>query len=326
MADPAVGALSKVVLDFETAWGTAKGSPDGKQVGVLQSSIVATQELITNTSITGTLNRYAPAFGKKSASGNFNFIPNITMLPFWTKLICGNLTTTGGSDPYTHVSKFSTNGPASATIETLYNINYGTLRYSLASGARVARMSVPVEPVGFLTLNNEMAAKDVAIGSSAYDGTATDWYTGTPLDHLQLAAADVKIGGSAVTYINKGTINFDTHLFTDDYRVGADGTRGSLVGGLVEISGNVTLCLDNVAVLTLITAGTATSLSFKWTTATNRTFTIDLDEVYIQKTGPTLENDGPVMVDCQFMAVWDSSAATSCTFTTVNDQAGTAYA
>ena len=324
MADPAFGAKSVVTLDFESSWGTAKGSPAAKKIAVLTNGITGTQELIENPTMRGDFNSSDAINGKKAASGALTMIPNVDVLPFFVKLLTGGLTTTGAADPYSHVGKITNVTPLSAVLETSWDIG-GTARYSLASGLRISKWSIPFAADNFLQMSVDMMGKDVVVGTTSYGAAGVDWSTGSPLEHLQLASADVKVGGSAVAYVVSGQIDLDTGLYGDDYRVGGGGARGSLVPGRHKVSGNLKLALDSTSVMTLITGGAASSLELTWTAGTNRTFNVKVPRIVIQKTQPILQGDGPIFCDCQFRGSYDGTALSSIVYTIGNGTAGTVY-
>lgn len=341
MSDPAFGQLSKVVVDYESGWNTAKGVPAGFRIAVEQSTLSPAQALIANTSIRGDFNTSDPAFDKKSASGNIVMNVDATSFPWFTKMFCGNLTEadwTGtaysgassgysgisGVDSESHTSLISTDVPLSGIIETSYNIPAGT-KYSKAVGCRISKFSFPIDPTGFLKATYEFMAADVVTGDVAYNATPTDWTGGTPLDHLTLASTAVKIGGNPVAYIAKGTFNLDCGLDGNDYRVGAGGTRGSLVPTTYKLTGTLTLVLDSAAVLSLVSAGTPTSLEFTWETDANDYIKVLVPRVFISKSGPTLKGPGPVQFDCNWTAAYDTSTASMLMITTANKTHNSVY-
>lgn len=326
MADPALGGNAVVTVDFESAWGTAKVTPVGRKIAVTSCGIVPTQALIDNPNIRGDFNPTDPATGRKAAQGPLALVPTLEIIPFFQKLLTGTLVKAGAADPWTATSKLGNTMPLSAIVETDFNIG-GTHRYALASGVRINSWTIPISFEGFLAMNLDLMAKDVAIGSSAYDTPLVDWADSTPLDHMQLAAADVKLGGSAVAYIRGGQVQISANLDGEDYRVGGAGVRGSLVPRRHTISGNLDLAVDSVAVVTLLGAGTATSLSFKWTTGSNRTWELILPRVFMEKTGPSLQSDGIVTVNVNFRAVYDPTAVTAVTMiATLGTDPDTEYA
>ena len=326
MSDPAIGTFSTVVVDYEQSWGTAKVTPAGFKVPVQSCAITPAQSLISNPTIRGDFNVSDPALGPISASGSLVKVAEGLSMPWFQKLLCGNLTSAGTTN-YTHSSIISTDMPKSAIVETLFNIG-GTLKYSTASGVRINSLSIPIDSTGFLTTSYDLMAKTVVPnGASAYSATPTDWTSATgssPIDHLQLATAAVMINASPVGYITKGNLSIAANLNGNDYRVGAGGARGSLVPGKYKVSGSLDLALDSVAVLTLITAGTPVALSFKWGT-TNNYFMVEVPRAFLQKTGPTLTGDGAVMVTVQFEAAYDATTLSMLKLTTGNQTAGTVY-
>lgn len=316
MADPALGGNAVVMVDFESAWGTAKETPAGKTIALQSNGLVPTQALIDNPNIRGDFNPTDPALGRKAAQGTMALVPTLEILPFLQKLLTGTLVKGGTADPFTATSKLGSTMPLSAIVETDFDIG-GTHRYALASGVRINSWTIPINFEGFLSMNLDLMAKDVVIGSSAYDAEpASDWSDSSPLDHMQLATADVKLGGAAVAYIRSGQVQINANLNGDDYRVGGAGARASLVPRRHTISGNLDLAVDSVPVVTLLGAGTATSLSFKWTTASNRTWELTLPRVFLEKTGPSLQSDDLVTVNVNFRAVYDPTAETAVTMVT----------
>lgn len=325
MADPAFGAKSSVVVDFEQSWGVEKGVPDGKKIGVVSNTLNGSQELIDNPTIRGDFNSVDPFNGRKAAAGDLVIVPTLEVLPFLSKWLTGTLVETGAASDYVLTSKLGTTTPPSAIVETSFDIG-GTARYTKGSGVRVGRVSIPFAVDGPLQLTLGLMGKDVTVETAAYDASATDWSDSSVMENLLLAAADVKVGGSAVGYLQSGQIDIDSALFGDDYRVGGGGSRGSLVPGRYRISGNARIVVDNTTVLTLLSAGTASSLSLKWAVSAVRYFLITLPRVFWQKTTPPLANDGPVVIDAQFRAVYNTGDSTSLIMATGTDQQATAYA
>jgi hypothetical protein len=302
------------------------GAYNAHQIGVVQETILPTQDLLDNPTLRGDFNAPDPTFGKKAAAGSLIVIPNQQLLPLFFRQIVGEQgEVTTGAGPYTHTAKLGAYLPLSFKIEKQMNIG-GSMRYMLAKGARINQMTIPLDSVGLTQWSLDMMAADVAVNTTSLFTTSTDWRSlGTPQDFLQFAAADVKIGGSAVAYIKKGSIQIGLNLAADDYRAGAGGARGSLTPQQAKISGTLTLVLDSTAVLTLLTAGTASALSLKWTMGGGHSFELDLDRIFIMKTAAAIKDGGPVEVDATFRGVYDVTNVTSFRAIIINDQVLTAY-
>jgi len=239
-----------------------------RQIPVLKNDISATQDLTDNASIRGDFNENDPFNEKKKGGGAISLIPNAQTLPLLMKMYFGNLTSVVNATPglpTVHSAKILNNIPYSAIIESLFAIPAAT-RYGLATGMRINKMSIPIQPTGPLQLNLDMLGKDETYGSSTIDATPKDWRSiSAPIDHTMLLAADLLQGGVAIGAIGSGNIDFDAKLSADDYRAGGSAARGSLVPGRNSVSGSLDLLLESAAILTLLTGGSFTSLSLKWT-------------------------------------------------------------
>lgn len=329
MADPGLGSLSNVLIDFENGWGVDKTVPTGRKISVVSETIVPAQDQIDNPSIRGDFNYGDPINGPKKADGSLVHVPTLTTAPWFAQLLSGasGFATVGAADPWVHTAKPGTSMPHSAIIEKSITAG-GATKFSKTTGARINNWKIPIEPSGILQWSFDIMGKDnVPNGAAAYDSDATiDWRAGSPLEHLLLTAALVKMGGSAVGFIKKGEISIAANLKGDDYRAGGGGVRSSLVPGKMAVTGTLDFVVDNVTILATLLAGTPTSLDFTWTQGTGDTLQIALPRVFLQKTGWQLQNDGPIEINgVTFKAVYDGTALSQIVFTITNDQAGTVY-
>lgn len=307
---------------------TLLGVLNTKQIAVIAETLTPAQELLQNNGLRGDFNAQDPFNGKKSAAGQLVLIPNQQIAALLLKAAVGgsiqNVVT--GAGPYTHTAKLGALTPLSFVIEKQFNVA-GNLRYQRTVGARINKITIPIDATNGTQWTVDFMASDVQANTTPYNAAAAvDWRSlGVPMDYTQLAAADVKLGGASVAYIKKGSIDINFGLDGTDYRVGGGATRGSAVPStFTMITGTLTLTTDNTAMLAVITAGTATSLGFKWTMGAG-SFELDLDRVFIQKNGPTIANGGVVDVVCQFRCAYDVTNATSLRTITINDQPATNY-
>lgn len=325
MADPALGTNSVVAIDFEQTWGTEKGSKKGRKLSVLKNSMTGTRDQIENPSMGGDYNPLDAISGLQQAGGQLVLIPTVVNFAFLAEWFCGNRTTTGVADPYTHVSKLSTDTQKSCVLETDINVG-GTHKFIKANGVRINKWTIPIQPAGFCQSTIDLLAKSVAVGDTAYDAALDDWALDSPLEYMQLAAADLQVDGVAVGYIAGGSIELSANLHGDDRRVAQDGARGSLVPKRHTIGGTLDIVLDDAAIITLLAGGAVHALQLKFTVGTNRTVLLELPRIKMPITQPTLENDGPIQLSVPFKAAKDSVTGTSIRFTTVNDKAAADYA
>lgn len=326
MADPAVGLFSTFVLDFENGWGTEKGTPAGFQMAFRPGSgLKANQGRAENDTFRGDYNRNDSFLDKIAASGKLSLYPTVKILPWFMKWQGGTLTTTGASDPYNHSIKTGSTAPLSAVIQ--HSINLSTTEYWKFSGCRIQSWTIPIQPTGGIALDLAVEGKTGSVGTTNYNASPTDWRTGTPLDHLMLAAADVTVDGSAFGSIASGSITIDNKLFTDDYRAGGAGTRGSLVPGeSQDVKVSLRLAIDSSAIRTLVQQDTPLALIVKYIAQASPShfWQIKVPRLFISNTSPIPEK-GPCMVDVEGMAAYDTTLATQIHQIVQNDQAGAVY-
>lgn len=327
MAEPAYGLKSWVLFDFESSFATEKGTPAGYFLSVIKNTLHQEQALIPNNSLRSDFNRNDSADGDGIVQGDLVIIPTVDTLPLFFRLLCGNLTTTGSADPWAHAAKISTNGPLSGVFETKVNMD-GTIRYAKSNGVRINRMSFGTGATGFLELTLGLIGKTTTVGSTSYNASATDWRAqGTPLDALKIAAADTKVGGSAVTYVGNVGFDIDAGLATDDRRVGQGAYLQSLIPGPHGVTGTIDVVLESTGALTFGTGGAFSSLDLTWTaTAASRLFRFNLGRIKAQANGPMLEGPGRMRIPVRYEASYYSTDSTAMTATITNGQAAAVYA
>lgn len=181
-ARSALGANSRVVLDFETAWGTAKGSPDGKSVAFRSPPSGAAQELIDNPALREDLNPIDP-FGKKSASGSLVIVPTLAVMPFLCEVDHGRACFPRRAPRTRSRLKAQRHDARRHVVETKIDVG-GTLRYVKGVGVRVNRLSIYVS-FGLNTISLDVLAKSGGDDRVRFDAPL-DWASGAPLDNMSL--------------------------------------------------------------------------------------------------------------------------------------------
>jgi hypothetical protein len=323
MADPAIPQQSIHVVDLESSWGVEKGGPAGFKIAPRPNvGVKRAVGLIANDSIRADFNANEPVFDVFKPDGRLVMVASDTETPYWAEIFCGNRTTTGAGDPYTHVSKITAAGPKSFVLDQFWNLD--TDKYAKSNGTRISSWGIDFSAAGLLTFDFGLAAKSVTIGGSTYSAAPTDWTANSPLDHLKLSGA-VSIGGGAVTYVRSGRINFNPNLTMDDYAAGGAGVRASLVPGIHEVTGELVIRIDSATAFTLLQSSTATSLALTWTRTTNRSFAISLGNVFIEQTSPVIDGAGAVYATVAFRAAYKAADSSQAILTTVNGTAGTIY-
>lgn len=330
MPEPGVGIATPLNVAFEdatafTGWGTLPGTPKWYTVPTLPGRKGSgNRPPIKNELMSGDPNRRDSVLGRKTSGGDMSFYPAIKSAPWLTKWILGSLATTGTGDPYTHTGKITNSPSALPSAQLEDTIDLATDQYKIVTGARVASANMKFTVDGFLQWDVSYKGKDVDLAAAAVSATPTDWTSDSFLDHSQIAAADVKVNGSACTVLQEVDVTIE-HELTEVYAIGQGSLPSGLVRGFANVSGSCKFLFTDTTYYDLAVAGTYTSVDITWTYAANRTLRLYLPRIRFEVNEPDITKE-ELSLTLRFEAAKDGTAATSCQIVVVNDQAGTVYA
>jgi len=324
MSEPANGNNTVILLARETVWGVENASPAPFQLLIeAGGGVIGDQTLIANELLGADPNPRDAVVGKQSASGDFVFYPNVKSAPYLAEFMLGTRNTTG-SGTYTHKSKLVAGSMPSWTTDE--KLDMSTPKYLRGLGFRVDKATVEFASEGFLKWKCAMLGKGTTWQAAQLAGTPVDATSGAGLeffDNLMLAAADVKLNGSAIAQIVSGSIEINHNHFPDHYVAGGGGVRRSLPRRRATVNGKISTFLEDDTVHALAVAGTYVALDLKWT-HDSTTIQILVPRVRLKVTDPKIAN-GPLQMDFEFMGSKDTSEATAVEIITVNTIAGTVY-
>lgn len=323
MADPLVGSRAIVLMDFEASLGVLKGTTTPKKMAIVSETLDGTQKLIQNPSIRPDGNRPDPVSGNIAAQGQLTVISTLDAAPWFLKLFCHGITTTGASDPYSHTAKW--NITSSTFHSSVIEIQFAASIYKKLLGCRIKKIGMKFMSEGFIQWTIDYIALSATYTTSTVlPGTVTDWTGSIPFHNLQLAAADCKLGGSAVTYISELEIEPNVNIQENDYRMGQSGARSGLAVGAMDLKAKLKLPIEGATQLTLLQSSSTTSVDITFTAETNHTMRIYLPRVTIQKTLPNVDTDMGLFRDVEVIGSYDNTATTQ--FQVVVANAVAAYA
>lgn len=225
-----------------------------------------------------------------------------------------------GTAPYTHTFKVGT--LPSFTYEKGFP-DLGTPKYFQYSGSRVNSIGMNFPDEGFITCNLDIVSSLETIAGTSMSPTYTSSYPVKPFDGLEMLAADIKVGGSAVAYLTNLSIRVDNNLSRDLYILGGLGIRKGLPAGVVRVTGTCTAFLDDttgadtVALLSAIANNTETSIDIKLTRGTglggvdNESIQFKMDELTFRRTAPQISGPTGIMIPLAFTAYYDNDADAS---------------
>jgi hypothetical protein len=313
-----------MLVDFESALGTVKGTPAPRKITYVSESVSGTQNLIRNQSIRADGNRPAPVNGNITAGGQIQVVADIDSVGWWLKLLNHSVSSSGASDPYTHTYKWDI---SAVTFRSAFlDLQLGTSRYKTLNGMRIKKFGVKFMSEGFLLLTIDVVGLNCATTTSAtLTGTPTDWTASTPLHMLQIAAADLLIDGVAKTTAGGNAdclaeleIDPSINITENDYRIGASGARSGLAVGAMDLGVKLKMAVEGTTQFTFMQSTTSHDVTLKFTAAANRTLQLNVPAFYVQKTLPMVQNDMGMFVDIEGMAAYDATAATQLKWVLVN--------
>jgi hypothetical protein len=201
-----------------------------------------------------------------------------------------------------------------------------TPKYFQYTGCKANRMDMQINSDGIIDCSYGIIGSTLTVAANSFSKSGSD-QDGFDLDFehrafesFELAAADVKVGGSAVAYIDNIKFSIENNLDGGVYVVGGAGTRQSLPAGLVRVSGMIT-CLfgdtagaDSMSLITDIIAATEKSidLTFKRGNGAggvdNESLQIVFNEILFARNSPIVRGATGLKVDLNFDAFYEDNA------------------
>jgi len=296
----AKGSLVKIQVDFETTFATDPGVPNGRLIAFNSCSIKQSAGVIIPATITGDRKATQPSRGNISIDGDLVIPLDSTPFLLMTKGLLGAPVTTGGGDPYTHTFKVGTSIP-SMVIEKMFT---DIVQYEKFNGCKVSAMKLTFGGDGELVSTFTIVGAKGAYSGTSYDSTPTSLGA---LDRLSNFQGVLKEGGSVISTVLGGEINFDNGLDTSQYCVGNNGARGDIPEGTTKVSGKITALFTDLALITKALNATETSLELTFTSGTH-SLAIKVPELYYQRTSPEVPNALGLTLDLAFDGFYNNDA------------------
>jgi len=192
------------------------------------------------------------------------------------------------------------------TAETKFDL--ATDEYKALLGGTADTLGVEVSPEGFLMATVGLAGKKTTVGTSPFDAAPGDYTADTPFHHLQIAAADMNFNSADAATITAIKFNIDNRLRKQIYTVGNSGYRYAITRGRQAVTGSITVLFEDLTHYTLASASTFTSVDLKWTSGTS-SLKFEVPRILLKQKDPVAKDDGPIMIDYEFVASKDATVA-----------------
>ena len=297
----ATGSRKQVAFIVESAFGVTPGTPQTQLIEYVDFKGSLNTPLLTDPSISGNRQVGFARRGNESVqgdlevvmcAGNFDSFVEAAFQGTWA----------------TNVLKLGTT-QRSFAIEEGYN---DLVQYHTFNGCVFDTMSMDV------TVDKLVSTKFSFIGAteSAFSGTSID-VTPTAVavkPKFYHVGGTFKEGGSAVAYLSAINWSLKNNASASN-ALGASGVR-AITSGKVEVSGKVTALFEDVVAYNKFKNNTDTILEYTLTDGTN-SHTYLFPKVKYVKGMITGSGEGPLVVELDFTAVYDTTTGSTLQVTRV---------
>lgn len=281
-------------MDYESAFGTNPTTTAGKKLPFNALEVTGSQNLIDPATITGTRNPVEPGKGNLAVDGNITVPMDLDAIGYWLKAIFGAPTTTGASAPYTHVFKVGNVQPSFVLEKGFTDI----AQYFRYNGCKVSTFKVSFGGDGELTAQMDVMGAKETISSSEYDSTP-DEIVSNRLNNFQ---ASLKEGGVAIATATTGEMNLDMGLDGDQYTIGANGSRGDIPEGILNVTGTLKTLFQDATLINKGANNTKSSLEIAFTKSASESLTFEYPEIIYERKTPTISGPAGVVAELSWRA------------------------
>lgn len=309
----ATGALSKLVLGFETTFKTP--ATEGFVIPMNSSGLKGSRNSNTPATITGNINPVEPFDGNMSVAGSIA-VP-VDSIAFWylLKAAFGDPTTIG-TDPYEHEFKAGNTRP-SLTIEHQF-LNLAVAKYFRYVGCKVNSLSFSAGDDGELIANFDIVGTSESIETSPFDASPTT----LGFARLKNNQLTLKEGGSTISNAKLADCSISFNCDTSQYVIGGGGVLGAIPEGVMTISGNLNALFEDTVLLQKAIDSTESSLEMTFEASAFSKLVIKFPEVKYTRNSPGIDGPQGIAIALPFGAYYtDASEETSVVATLTNSEA-----
>lgn len=305
MADRAVGAKGRIVVDEETTYGSDPGAPDGRRVSILTASPGAEQELMADATLRGNRNPVQPIQGNVNVPGAITANLDETSAAILLKHALGQVATTGAGDPFNHVITIG-DLPIGLVVEKGFT---DITQFHKYNGVKVSSLELSVTPEGFVEMTVNLVGQKETRSGTPYDATVTEF----AYKAFTSFQASLDEGGSPLGIVTNFNFSLSNELDEDGFAIDGNNFRRDLCEGDALVTGSIETFFIDDTLLQKAEDGDETSL--KITLDKNvtpaRTCEIFIPELILARGNAELAGPKGIKVTHDFTAYFDDSAEAS---------------
>lgn len=196
----------------------------------------------------------------------------------------------------------------SFTIERTFQDITQFMRYT---GCEVNTLSISIAPNSMVGVSFGLVGKDQAIAQTAI--ALSTYSTLTNTCQFDSFTATITEGGVAIALVTEMEVTLENGI-EPRFVVGSATTLRPSIGRC-NVTGSITVYLEDQAMLTKFQNETESSLSVTLTDPVGKTFKIEIPKLKYNSGQPDVSGEGSVTVSMDFQAIYDTVAASNITIT-----------
>lgn len=299
----AAGSRKQIAFIAEATFGVTPATPQTQLIEYVDFSFGLDRPLITDPSIRPDRQISFVRSGNESVKGDMSVVMCASNYDtFLEALLQGTWTTNVLTIPATSTQR-------SFAIEEGFT---DLAQYHVFNGCVVDSMTMDITTDNFVTAKfSFLGATETAMSGTSIDTTPTAITSKPKFYHV---GGTFKEGGSVVGYLSSISWTLKNGLNASN-ALGASGVR-AITSSQVEVSGSVSALFEDVVMYNKFKNNTDSSLEFTLTDGTN-THTYLIPKVKYTKAQVKGNGDGPLTVDLDFNASYDTTTTTTLRITRV---------
>ncbi len=196
----------------------------------------------------------------------------------------------------------------SFTIERTFQDITQFMRYT---GCEVNTMSISIAPNSMIGVSFGFIGKDQSIAQTAIAGSSYSTLTDTC--QFDSFTATINEGGSPIALVTEMEVTLENGI-EPQFVVGSSTTLRPSIGRC-NVTGSITVYLEDQAMLTKFQNETESSLDITMTDPDGNTFQIEIPKLKYNSGQPDVSGEGSVTVSMDFQAIYDSVDASNIVIT-----------
>lgn len=303
MNQQAKGMRTRLLLDFEEAYGASPAVKSGRVLKFNSESLSANREAEEPETIAGRRDSVEPILGNIDVSGSLTLPAELISMGLIMRGLLGAPMTTEADELYRHVFKTSAE-PPSMVIEKGFT---DTGVYFLYNGCKVSSFEMTVGGSGELTVTVGIIGGKRTLNTESYDTAPIS----LPFVRLQNFKASIHEDGVLIGNVSSFSVNINPNLENDKYAIGGGGFRTELPEGLLSVTGTISTFFKDASLLQKAVDSVTTSLKLVLDAGAKGSFELLFPEVRLEQKDPEVGGPGGIMATFNWKAHYEASVEDS---------------